>query len=40
MIRKPTMHAPAIREYAPADLPAMIAIWNAVVEKDFLGSEP
>ena len=26
------MHAPAIREYAPADLPAMIAIWNAVVE--------
>ena len=26
------MHAPAIREYAPGDLPAMIAIWNAVVE--------
>jgi len=29
-----------IREYTSADLPAMSAIWNAVVEKDFLGSEP
>ena len=27
-----TMNAPAIREYAPADLPAIIGIWNAVVE--------
>ena len=26
------MNEPLIREYTPADLPAMIAIWNAVVE--------
>lgn len=23
---------PLVREYTPADLPAMIAIWNAIVE--------